>query len=493
MTHRRPRLALLPLVLVAAAASARSGALDLEASVRKLIGQRHWYGIYLKNQKSGYALMEVVEATARDRKAVEFRMRAKVKITALGKQQDMRIDESRVYLRSGPLHSVSSRFWTQTSDVAVTAVAQGDKLILTAKVGALTKHKELPLPKETLADSLAADRLIGPDAKIGDTATVYQFEPTMQKEFEGVLTLKERKRITFNSVPTDVAVLQLKLPVLGVTSDMFVDAQGTALELTVGGMFVLRLEPEKQAKDIHYSSDLIRLGCVHLDPRPTRVAQIREARFQIWGIDDPALLLKDERQAWTPQPDGSHIVAIRVPPFDPAHAATLPIDRTRFATELAPTIFVQSDDPRVKALAAKIVGDERNAYAAARKISRWLYTHLKKVGTAALSNAVETLTAMEGDCTEHTVLFVALSRAAGIPAREVAGVVAIERGEGLYYHAWPEVWVGQWVALDPTLGQDIADGTHIKFAEGGADQVFRIVALFGRIKAKLLHAVHAPQ
>ena len=78
------------------------------------------------------------------------------------------------------------------------------------------------------------------------------------------------------------------------------------------------------------------------------------------------------------------------------------------------------------------------------------------------------------------------ARAAGIPAREVAGVTAIDRGEGLYYHAWPEVWVGEWIALDPTLGQDAADATHIKFAVGGADQLFRIIALFGKIKAKVV-------
>ena len=477
-------------IALAAAGVGEGAAADLDAMLRKLVGQRHWYGIYLKDQKSGYALMEVLDATARGRKAAEFKMRAKVKITALGKQQDLRIDESRVYFRTGALHSVSSRFWTQASDVAVAAVVEGDKLVITSRIGALENRKEVPVPRETLADALAADGLVGPDAKVGDTARVFQFEPMMQKEFEGILTLKGRKRITFNGVPTAVSVLQLKLPVLGVTSDMFVDERGTALELTVGGMFVLRLEPEKQAKDIRYSSDLVRLGCVTLADHPKQVSRIRRIRFQVWGIGDPALLVEDARQKWAKQPDGSHIVSSRIPPFDPKGAATLPVDRAKFAAELAPTIFVQSGDERVKALAARLVGDETNAYAAATKIGRWLYKGLKKVGTAALSNAVETLNAMEGDCTEHTVLFVALARAAGIPAREVAGVVAIEGGAGLYYHAWPEVWVGQWVAIDPTLGQDIADATHIKFAEGGSDQLFRIVALFGRIKAKILGFAH---
>ena len=166
--------------------------------------------------------------------------------------------------------------------------------------------------------------------------------------------------------------------------------------------------------------------------------------------------------------------------------ATLPVDRAKFAADLAPTVFVQCDDPGIKALAAEIVGAERNAYAAAKKINAWVYANLRKVGTAALSNAIEVLKTREGDCTEHTVLFVALARAAGIPAREVAGVTAIERGDGLYYHAWPEVWVGEWIAMDPTLNEELADATHLKFAQGGAEHLYRIMAIFGRLKAKVL-------
>lgn len=467
-------------------AIATAGEPDLEAALKEVLGQKNWYGIYLKGEKTGYALTEVVETKAGEEPAVQFRMRARIKITALGQKQDLRVDESRVFLRTGPLHSVSSRFWTQASDVEATAVVQGAKLLLTTRMGALRKQKELPATKESLADALAADRLTEPDAKIGDTITIRQFEPTLQKEIEAVLTLKQRKRITFNGVPTAVSVIEAKLAGLGVSTDTFVDEKGTVLEMTVEGMFNLRLEPEKQAKDIRYSSDLIRMGCVRLDPAPKRVAQIRRLRLQITGITDRKLLVDDGRQKWTAQADGSHVVDSRAPAFDGTKAATLPVDAKKFAQELAATTFVQSDDARVQKLAATIVGNERNSYAAARKIGRWVYRNLKKVGTAALSNAVETLASKSGDCTEHTVLFVALARAAGIPAREVAGVTAIERGEGLYYHAWPEVWVGEWVAMDPTLGQDMADATHIKFAVGGAEQLFRITALFGRIEARIV-------
>src|SRR5205807_1297290 len=73
-----------------------------------------------------------------------------------------------------------------------------------------------------------------------------------------------------------------------------------------------------------------------------------------------------------------------------------------------------------------------------------------------------------GDCTEHTLLFVALARAAGLPAREVGGVAYVGGDEPAFgWHAWAEVHDGsQWVAVDPTWGQVFVDATHIKFSEG---------------------------
>ena len=473
-------------VLALSGLSLAAAEFDLEAALRKNLGQRFWYGVYMSGQKCGYAFVEAAETKVQDRAAVSVNLEMHMKITTLGQRQDMRLTENRTYLRTGEFHSVSSQFKAGTSNVETSGTVQDGKLLVTVRTGALEKTQELPKPKSTLRDLLAVESLIGPDAKIGEQVKFAEFEPTLLKELDCVLTLKERKAIVFNGVSTQVSVLRNTIPAMGVDAEMLVDERGTMLEQTVGAMFVLRLEPEQVAKDIRYSTDLIRMGCVKLEPPPRQVPQLRTLRLQFWGIEDASLLLNDGRQQWTKQPDGSQAVAVAVPPVDPAKVAKLPVDRAQFGAELAPSVFVQSDDPRIRALAAEIVGSERDAYAAARKINRWVFKNLRKVGSAALSNAVETLASREGDCTEHTVLFVALARAAGLPARECAGLVAIERGEGLYYHAWPEVWVGQWIAIDPTLGEDLADATHIKFSQGGAEQLFRIVALFGRLKAKVL-------
>jgi len=484
MHTRRP--ALLAAALLAAASVAEAAALDVEEMLRRNIGRQVWYGVYMGKEKAGYALTETVATKVGERDAVEFRIKMRMKLTTLGRKQDMRVFETRTYLRTGEFHGATSRMKGEASDVEVSGVVQGGKMVVTSRMGELANSRELAVPKENLRDHLAVEQLLLPEAKPGQEVTVSQFEPLLLKEISQTLTLRERKTITFNGVPTEVSVIQSRVAELGVTSDLFVDKEGVPIEFTVSKMFTLRVEPEKQAKDVDYTSDLLRMGCVRLAAHPKNVAKIRAMRFEMLGIDDPELLIDDRRQKWADGANGARIVACQAAGIEAKQVAMLPVDKARFAEDMKATMFAQADDERVRKLASEIVGEERNAWAAAKAINHWVYTNIRKAGTAALSNAVETLQTREGDCTEHTVLFVALARAAGIPTREVAGVSAIEGGEGLYFHAWPEVWVGEWVATDPTLGQDVADATHIKFAQGGVGSMFRITGIFGRLKARIL-------
>ncbi len=57
-----------------------------------------------------------------------------------------------------------------------------------------------------------------------------------------------------------------------------------------------------------------------------------------------------------------------------------------------------------------------------------------------------------------------------------------------YYHAWNEVYVGQWVTVDPTFGQFPADASHIRLAEGGPDKQMELIKAVGKIKIKVLEA-----
>jgi transglutaminase-like putative cysteine protease len=76
---------------------------------------------------------------------------------------------------------------------------------------------------------------------------------------------------------------------------------------------------------------------------------------------------------------------------------------------------------------------------------------------------------------------VALARALGLPARENAGLVYVDRS--FYYHAWPEVYVGEWITLDPVFNQLPADATHIRFVTGGVDRQVELLRVMGKLKS----------
>lgn len=151
---------------------------------------------------------------------------------------------------------------------------------------------------------------------------------------------------------------------------------------------------------------------------------------------------------------------------------------------LQPEPLIQSDDTRIAALARQIVGRRRNARRAAERINRWVHEELVKQVTVGVPSAVQVLASRRGDCNEHTVLFVALARAAGLPARTAAGLVYLDGS--FYYHAWPEVYLRGWVAFDPTFGQTPADAAHIRFTIGGLARQVELIRLIGRVSLNVL-------
>ena len=117
-----------------------------------------------------------------------------------------------------------------------------------------------------------------------------------------------------------------------------------------------------------------------------------------------------------------------------------------------------------------MVGDTRGSYAAAVKIAHFVNRRLEKAYGVSRDRATEVLELGKGDCTEHALLFTALARAAGVPARQVHGLVYARYDDGvpaLYWHAWVEVKSGaEWIAVDPTFDQPVADATHVVLGRG---------------------------
>ena len=162
-------------------------------------------------------------------------------------------------------------------------------------------------------------------------------------------------------------------------------------------------------------------------------------------------------------------------------AYPLPMARGgRFEDVLRPERLLQSEDSAIVALAERIRGDTRNPRVAAERLVRWVNDSLDKRISFSIPSATQVLRVRAGDCNEHTQLYVALARAIGLPARAAAGLAYV-RGK-FYYHAWPEVFLGDWVAVDPTFGQFPADAAHLRFVIGGFSKQAELLRLIGRLR-----------
>lgn len=160
--------------------------------------------------------------------------------------------------------------------------------------------------------------------------------------------------------------------------------------------------------------------------------------------------------------------------------------RERFAAELAAEPLLQVNDPAIVALAVRLAGHERDPRVVAERIARWVHDSLAKEITVSVPNAVQVLRTRRGDCNEHTQLFTALARAVGIPTRIATGLAYVD-GK-FYYHAWPEVRLRDWVAVDPTFGQFPADAAHLRFVRGGLTRQGELLRLVGNLQLEVLDA-----
>jgi transglutaminase-like putative cysteine protease len=160
------------------------------------------------------------------------------------------------------------------------------------------------------------------------------------------------------------------------------------------------------------------------------------------------------------------------------------------ARYLLPESLIESTAPEIVTEAQNATRGVTGDRARAERLTRHVNAILEKKPTVSIPSAREVLRTRVGDCNEHTVLYVAMARAIGIPARIAVGLVSVHGA--FYYHAWPEVYLsdgrprGLWLPVDPTLNEFPADATHLRLARGALEQQARILPLIGQLRIDVL-------
>jgi hypothetical protein len=180
--------------------------------------------------------------------------------------------------------------------------------------------------------------------------------------------------------------------------------------------------------------------------------------------------------------------------------------------------WIQSDNPKIIALAKEAAGDETDAWQTAVKLEQFVHKYINRTDySQAFASAAEVLETREGDCTEYAVLLAALCRAQGIPARVAIGLVYVPSVQGFGYHMWTEIYIkenyinksplplgattdvvpegeGKWIPIDATLAKGGIGAGHLELAHSslkGASaysSFLPVVQVVGRLKIEVVEA-----
>jgi len=169
----------------------------------------------------------------------------------------------------------------------------------------------------------------------------------------------------------------------------------------------------------------------------------------------------------------------------PPPGAALPLPDSIPLADRAPPV-----SGRIRLDARRIAGADTAAPArAVGHLTAWIASTVVP-GSPDFGGVEQTLLRRQGDSSDRALLLVEMARALGVPARPVAGLLS--GGGRLRYRAWAEVWLGEWVPADPTLGQFPADGGHVRLLTHATARPAAIVSLVGAVRPTLANSATVP-
>jgi transglutaminase-like putative cysteine protease len=432
-----------------------------------------WFGIYQQGKKIGYAHTRVVPET----ETYHVYEESELDILALGSVQRVRTVINSYATRNFLLKYFDFTMQSGATTLKVKGAVIGKKLVLDIATGGQTRTERIPLADPPYLSPNIKPAVILMGLEPGRKYRFPLFNPATMSTEEAGITVESKERIKIGD--SEQVVYKLKETFQGMETFSWITQDGETLkEESVLGYALLK-ESMTEAKKRDKGGpvvDIINLTMIPSD-RIKDPARATYLKARLTGVTLQGFQLDGDRQTLRGE-------TIEIDAQDHAAAYALPYPGAEQREYLRPNALIQSDDKRIIDRSSSILSGEKNAREAAKKLNAWVYAALRKKPVVSIPSALEVLDRREGDCNEHTALFTALARAAGIPTRMAAGIVYMENG--FYYHAWPEIWLGGWMPADPTLNQFPADATHIRFMTGNLDRQAEILRLVGKLKVEVL-------
>ncbi|MCH7732477.1 MAG: transglutaminase domain-containing protein [Candidatus Marinimicrobia bacterium] len=454
--------------------SSHGTVVSLQSGIKDIPTDTEWMRITHHGKKLGYSVYSVanlgergysITSTAHLNLAI-----AGIKTNLLMKNQ-VKVDTL--------FHLVSFDFQLQSDQyiTTVNGLKIDQTLLINIKHGNDSTTRKIHVPDEIYSILSIQPMVAWQGITEGEQMTLPVFDPVSMEIGQVEISHEGKDDLTIGE--NSVRLNKIRVEFKGIPSILWLDDNGlTYREETIMGLVMEKTTPEEALRSQSGDSDidLIDVYAIPVTPQIKDPASLSELILEIDGIDFHYLQkFSSERQSII-QENPLHLRLRPVP------ASQIHISPDSF---LLANSIIQCNNPRIIELSRDVTQNDRSQQDKVNRLNNWVYRYLKKRPVVTLSSAVEILDGKQGDCSEHTTLFTSLSRSMGIPTKIHIGLVYLQ-GRFLY-HAWPVVHLdGNWIAVDPTLGQPVADATHITLLEGDFNNLTELIPLLGRVTIRIL-------
>ena len=453
-----------------------------------LTDREDWSGSYFMGQKLGFnhARVEVGPDKVVVNTQVFFRLEAGGAVQRTSITQETELTPDLQLLRFSLLQELMGK------RQKIEGRVEGDRLIYEVTTRGFHKKKILPFPPGTIPASTVWLNILDRGLVVGRQGSFNLFIEPFQTTAPMSYRVLRKETISFEAKPVKTFVVQQEYA--GFKTTLWVTPDGSVLREVSAQGFESRMEPEATARHMGKNalsvSSFITLSLVETNRPITDSYHQKRLKVEVSRLARADSVPQDHRQTVLKTEKSNKgtftaTVEVKREPNSPEMSAVLPLKLAENPSLLEETSQIQSRHPMIRALTQEVVGGETDAWRATLKINDWVYKNMEKVLVDSFT-ALDALNDRKGECQSHTNLFTALARAAGIPTKVVNGLVYSPEFKGFVYHAWPEVWVGEWRALDPTFGQNQVDATHIKLSEGNNEGALKLIEFIGTVGIKII-------
>ena len=443
-----------------------------------------WMGLFFGGRRVGFIHWATSPDTRGDDAGFRLDLLARMTMPLFGQSASLSINGHAWQSGYYGLRDFDFSLRSGENGMRIEGAVANDTLDARVHAGEDSYPLKIPVRHELLlGGGMGLGSMSMPLLKPGQSATIDTFDPTTMGVAPAKIEALEAQTITVGGKPVETVVMATTVG--GVTTKAWVTKEQEVVRAeTPFGITVQKITADEAVAPLPAEEGADLLGTVSIKPdglSPTPDARRMRVRFS--GVPEDRMppdtpVQRRDGDVWTiVEPDP----AIREQEAEPITGA----DAEKY---LAGDAFITSGHEKIKALAKEVTGDTQDDWDKAVLLLGWVYENIQKTRVLSMPNAVEVLRSRQGDCNEHAVLFTALARAAGIPARVAVGLAWSEEMKAFGYHAWAEVFAQRWLPMDPTFGERVADATHIKLLDGSIEDWPRLLGYVGSLRIEVLEA-----